>query len=95
MVGGLEVVTSLAQGDPQCQADKAWRKAAREAEAETTKLGAERSAVDRAMFDPGSADPKLAGLTMTALMKRRAELSEAIAAAEAKWLEASAALETA
>ncbi len=71
----------------------ALRKAAKAAEAELAKLGEQRSAVDRAMFDPGSAEPALAKLTMTELMKRRAELSAAIDAAEAAWLEASEALE--
>ncbi len=77
------------------EADKALKKRARDAEAEVAKLTEERSAIDRAMFDPSSADPKLSKLTMTDLMKRRAELSERIEAAEALWLEASAALETA
>ncbi len=70
------------------------RKAAREAEAELAKLTEQRSAVDRAMFDPSSADPALSKLTMGDLMKRRADLEARIAAAEAVWLEASEALET-
>jgi len=75
------------------EADKALRKTAREAEAEVMKLTAERGALDRAMFDPGSADPRLAKLTMTELMKRRSDVSDRIEAAEARWMEASEALE--
>jgi len=77
------------------EADKALRKQAREAEAETAKLTAELSTVDRAMFDPASALPQLAKLTMTELMKRRSDLAERVAAAEARWLAASEALEAA
>lgn len=71
------------------------RKQARAAEARMEKLTAERSAVDQAMFDPKAASPALAKLTMTELMKRRAELEAAIDAAEAEWLQASEALEAA
>ena len=77
------------------EAAKVWRKAARDAESELAKFSAERSAVDRAMFDPAGADAALAKLTMTELMKRRATLTERIEAAEARWLEASEALEEA
>jgi ATP-binding cassette, subfamily F, member 3 len=70
------------------------RKRARSAEAELERLTAQRSAVDRAMFDPASADAALAKLTMTDLMKRRAALEAQIEAAEAAWLEASEALES-
>ena len=77
------------------EADKALRKRARDAEAETAKLNGELSAIDRAMFDPRSAEPGLAKLTMTELMKRRSQLAEKVAAAEARWLEASEALEAA
>jgi len=73
---------------------QALRKAAKAAEAELARLQAELSTVDRAMFDPGSAAPALARLTMTELMKRRAAIAERIAAAEAAWLEASEALES-
>ena len=53
-----------------------------------------RSAIERAMFDPSTAEPSLAGLTMTDLMKRRADTERKIEAAERAWLEASEALET-
>jgi ATP-binding cassette subfamily F protein 3 len=69
------------------------RKRARSAEAELEKLQAQRSAIDQAMFDPRGAEPALANLTMTDLMKRRAEIEVRIGAAEIAWLEASEALE--
>jgi ATP-binding cassette subfamily F protein 3 len=74
---------------------KALRTQAKAAEAELAKLAAQRSAVDNAMFDPSAAEPALAKLTMTELMKRRAELEARIREAEARWLEASEAVETA
>lgn len=69
------------------------RKAAKAAEAELAKLTEQRSVIDRAMFDPSSAAPDLAKLTMTDLMKRRAEVEAKIEAAEAAWMEASEKLE--
>ena len=69
------------------------RKRARAAEAELERLTSQRSAIDQAMFDPSSAPPALARLTMTELMKHRAEFGTRIAAAEAAWLEAGEALE--
>jgi len=69
------------------------RKRARLAEAELERLNCALSAVDKAMFDPASADASLAKLTMTELMKRRAEIQDQVEAAEAAWLEASEALE--
>ncbi|KQN25240.1 glycosyl transferase family 1 [Sphingomonas sp. Leaf33] len=75
------------------EAEKAARAAAKDAEAEMARLEKERTAVDRAMFDPATAEPKLAKLSMSDLMKRRAELTDQIAAAEARWVEASETLE--
>ncbi len=72
---------------------QALRKAARDAEGELEKLVAQRSAVDQAMFDPASAQAALAKMTMTELMKRRAEVALRIETAEAAWLAASEALE--
>ena len=69
------------------------RKAAKAAEAELARLTEQRSVIDRAMFDPSSATPDLAKLTMTALMKHRAEVEAKIEAAEAAWMEASEKLE--
>ncbi len=71
----------------------AMRKAAKAAEAELAKLSEQRSAIDRAMFDPSSADASLTNLTMTDLMKRRAALDAQIGEAEALWMEASEAAE--
>ncbi|MCX8477010.1 MAG: ABC-F family ATP-binding cassette domain-containing protein [Sphingomonas sp.] len=69
------------------------RKVAKAAEFELARLTEQRSAVERAMFDPSAADAALTKLTMTELMKRRAELTDRIDAAEAAWMEASEALE--
>ena len=66
---------------------------AKAAEADMARLTGQRSAIDQAMFDPASAEPALAKLTMTELMKRRAEIEARIEAAEAEWLEASEALD--
>jgi ATP-binding cassette, subfamily F, member 3 len=68
------------------------RKAASSAEVEMTKLTDRRSAIERAMFDPTSATGPDAKLTMSELMKLRADISAQIDAAEARWLEASEAL---
>jgi len=72
---------------------QALRSQARAAEAEIAKLTAQRSAIDFAMFDPSGADPALATLTTTELMKRRAEVQKQLDVHEAQWLEASEALE--
>lgn len=69
------------------------RSRARAAEAELARLGALLSDIDRAMFDPSSAAKTLAGLTMTELLKRRSEVEQKIAQAEADWLESSEAVE--
>ena len=45
------------------------------------------------MFDPSSATPDLAKLSMTDLMKRRAEIEKTLEAAEADWLEANEGIE--
>jgi ATP-binding cassette subfamily F protein 3 len=72
---------------------QALKKDATAAEAEVTRLTAEKSAIDRAMFDPSGADPQLAKLAMSDLMRRSAEVGAALETAEARWLEASEALE--
>ena len=56
------------------------------------KLTERRSAIERVMFDPSSAEGPDAKLSMTDLMKLRAEVSEKIEGAEAVWLEASEAI---
>ncbi|HEX8382530.1 MAG TPA: ABC-F family ATP-binding cassette domain-containing protein [Sphingomonas sp.] len=77
------------------EADKLARQKLRDSEAEAARLTAQRDAIDKAMFDPKAADPQLARLSMTDLMKRRAELQAKVEAAEARWLAASAVLEEA
>jgi ATP-binding cassette subfamily F protein 3 len=70
------------------------RRQVKETETDLARLTAQRSAIERAMFDPGSADAALANLTMSDLMKRRAEVEREIATVEAAWLDASSALES-
>jgi ATP-binding cassette subfamily F protein 3 len=72
----------------------ALRKRAADAEAALAKLTEQRSAVDRAMFDPSTAEAGLSKLSMSDLMKRRAELEGQIQAAEGVWMEANEALES-
>lgn len=72
---------------------QALRKQAKAIETELEKLAAQRKLIDQAMFDPASADKTLAKLTMTDLMKRRAQVEDSIGEAEAKWLEANEAIE--
>ena len=69
------------------------RKAAKAAETELARLTAALSSIDRAMFDPASAEPALASLNMSEMMKRRGETQKSLAAAEEAWLAASEALE--
>ena len=69
------------------------RKAVKDAEAEMARLGERRSVIDRAMFDPSSAAPADAKRTMTELMRERAAVEERLAAAEARWLQSTEALE--
>ncbi len=77
------------------EADKLARQKLKESEAEAARLTAQRDALDQAMFDPKAADPQLARLAMSDLMKRRAEVQAKVEAAEARWLAASAVLEEA
>ncbi|OYY70392.1 ABC-F family ATP-binding cassette domain-containing protein [Sphingomonas sp. 28-63-12] len=72
----------------------ALKKAAHEAEQAVVKLTTQRSAIDRAMFDPSGAEPWLSKLSMSELGQRRGEVEAKLALAEAAWLEASEALET-
>ena len=74
---------------------KMLRNSAGKAEAELARLTNALSAVDLAMFDPSVAEPALANLAMSDLMKRRAETARQIETAEAAWLEACEALEVA
>jgi ATP-binding cassette subfamily F protein 3 len=72
---------------------KALRQAAQAAEKEIAKLEARKTELERAMFDPASAAPADAAPAMSALMKRHADTIAALARAEARWLEASEAIE--
>ena len=72
----------------------ALKKAASEAEAESARLAAQCSAIDKAMFDPAGAQPDLASLPMSELSRRRVKLAAELAVAEARWLEASEQLES-
>ena len=72
---------------------KALRRDATAAESELAKLTAERSAIDRAMFDPSTAAPHLARLSMSELSKLRGALEKRIEAAEARWMTLSEAIE--
>ena len=72
----------------------ALKRAASDAEAESARLAAQCSAIDRAMFDPAGAEPDLASLSMSELSLRRAKLGAELAVAEARWLEASEQLES-
>jgi ATP-binding cassette, subfamily F, member 3 len=74
------------------EAEAAARKAMSVAEAELARLTERRSAIERAMFDPASATGADKKLTMTELMKARADLSAQIETAETTWFEASVAL---
>ena len=94
--GGARAVNKKDQRKANAEArekGQALRKRARSTEAELEKLTAQRSAIDQAMFDPSKAEAALARLTMTELMKHRAEIETRIGAAEAAWLEAVEALE--
>ncbi len=73
--------------------ETALRRDARDAEADMATLGREKGAIDRAMFDPAGADPALAALGMGELMKRHATIEAKLGAAEARWIEATEALE--
>jgi ATP-binding cassette subfamily F protein 3 len=72
---------------------KALRAQANAAEKEMATLTAHRSRIERAMFDPDTVGPDEQGVKMSDLMVRRAEVEKQLEAAEARWLEASSALE--
>jgi ATP-binding cassette subfamily F protein 3 len=74
---------------------RALKEAAAEAEAASTRLMAQRSAIDRAMFDPENAPSELANLPVSELSRRRAKVAAELEAAESRWLEASEQLEQA
>ncbi len=69
------------------------RKSVTTADKQMKVLATELSAIDRAMFDPATAESRHAGLTMTDLMKLRAETQDKLDKAEALWMEATDKLE--
>ena len=77
------------------EAQAQLRKAVSDAEADLAQLEVVRSAIDRALFDPKTANLEHASMTMSELMQRRARLTDAMAEAEARWVAAAEALETA
>ena len=74
---------------------KQLRDAVNKAEKVMTTLATERSRIERAMFDPSSAQPPERDCTMSDLMKRHADTGRALEEAEQVWLAASEALEAA
>jgi ATP-binding cassette subfamily F protein 3 len=93
-----EAKPKAAKGDRKTAAKardeaRALHKAASEAEMECVRLTERCSAIDQAMADPTGADPALASLPMSELARQRAKLADALALAEARWLEASEQLE--
>ncbi|WP_267397739.1 MULTISPECIES: ABC-F family ATP-binding cassette domain-containing protein [unclassified Sphingomonas] len=75
--------------------ETALRKTVRDLEADTARFSKERNALDHAMFDPTGAEPRFKAMSMSDLSRRRAEVQAKLEAVEAKWLEASEALESA
>jgi len=73
--------------------DKALRDALKAAEAEIRRLTERRAEIDLAMFDPSSAMPADAKLTMSALMQARGRIERDLEVAETRWMEAGEALE--
>ena len=73
--------------------NRAIREAVKAAEADIKRLTTRRSEIDRAMFDPASATPQDAKRTMSELMQARCRIEQELEEAEARWLEASEALE--
>lgn len=71
------------------------RKAASTAEKKIETLGKRLSGIDRAMFDPASAEKDYADLTMTELMKLRSSVQDELEQNETDWLAANEALEKA
>jgi ATP-binding cassette subfamily F protein 3 len=69
------------------------KKAVSDAEADLAKYEVVLTAIDRAMFDPVGAANEYKGLTMSELSQRRGKIVAAQEAAEARWVEASEALE--
>ncbi len=71
------------------------RKSVKDLEVRIAYLTARRSEIDLAMFDPKQATPADAKLTMSDLMKLRADTQDMLDTVEAEWLAANEALEAA
>ena len=71
------------------------RKEAQAAEQDIARLEARKTELERALFDPAGAGPADSALPTSELMKRHADTLAALAAAEARWLAASEAVEQA
>ncbi|AUW57929.1 glycosyl transferase family 1 [Sphingobium sp. SCG-1] len=85
-----------AQKQAQAQAreqGKSLREAVTKAEKALAALTAHRARIERAMFDPSTAGPEEAKLTMGELMRKRGDIEKQMEVAEAEWLAASEALE--
>jgi ATP-binding cassette subfamily F protein 3 len=74
---------------------QALREAVKRTEAEVARLTTRRSAIDRALFDPTTAEAAYKDKPVTDLLKLRADVERELSAAEGRWLEASEALELA
>ncbi|MGE0735503.1 MAG: ABC-F family ATP-binding cassette domain-containing protein [Alphaproteobacteria bacterium] len=71
------------------------RKEVKQAETEMARLSAQRTDIDRALFDPKSYTGANKDVPVSQLMKTRTEIERKLAAAEARWIAASEALEQA
>ncbi len=75
------------------EAQAKLKKAVSDAEANLAKYEVVLTAIDRAMFDPANAANEYKDLTMGELSQRRGKIAAAKDEAEARWIEASEALE--
>jgi len=83
------------QAAHQREQTKALRDAVKKAEAEMSRYSERLSTIDQALFKPDEAVADLKDKPMSDLMKLRADTERKLSAAEARWLEASEALEAA
>ncbi len=96
--GGEKLSKTDRKAQKQAQAaareqSKTLREAVSKAEKSLAALTAQRSRIERAMFDPSTAAPEDANLSMGELMRKRGDVEKQIEAAEAEWVAASEALE--
>ena len=75
------------------EAQAKLKKAVSDAEADLAKYEVVLTAIDRAMFDPANAANEYKDLTMGELSQRRGKIAAAKDEAEARWMQASEALE--